>query len=604
MSDYAWQPARMETAIAEWRALDRCVYRYVLAQGGSTLLAEVAAWCSLADGLGHSALPLFDATAVPGFRALTADEVQALRAQRLVGDGSVPSAFVIHGSRFYLWRGFAAERAVAAALVARMLAAPSAIAVEAALLDVLFAESDPVAVAQQRLAVQRVVAQQLLVVTGAPGSGKTSTVLRMLLALIATRGGRGIDIRVAAPTGRAAQRLLQSLRQGMATLRATPSTPLRSLLDSLPEIEASTLHRLLGYRVGGIARHEGARQPLAADVVVVDEASMLDLNLLRVLLQSLRADATLILLGDADQLTSVEAGSALADVVASMAALRSPQLVRLDHIFRASSALQPLLAAARAGDLAGFEQGRAQAGSAFAVLPTESAAALRQRIRPWAAQIAQELREVIGEAATADSAARALRRLASRQLLCALRDGDFGARAIARAIERGLRVELGVTFDSEWFAGRGVIVTENDYVHGLFNGDIGIALADADGVLQVWFESEADATGSTMRALPPHLLPQHESAGAITIHKAQGSEYAQVAVVLPPNAEHRILSRQLLYTALSRAKHGVEVWASEATLAAALMRPIRREGGLVDAIIAAADVQPTHFPTSNESVDR
>ncbi|WP_257389145.1 ATP-binding domain-containing protein, partial [Tahibacter caeni] len=172
-------------------------------------------------------------------------------------------------------------------------------------------------------------------------------------------------------------------------------------------------------------------------------------------------------------------------------------------------------------------------------------------------------------------ASEALRALGQRQLLCALREDAFGALAVNAAIETELRRLWQVDAESPWYPGRAVLITQNDYGQHLFNGDVGLCLADAEGRLRVWFETDAGA-----RAFAPEGLPAHEGAFAITIHKSQGSEYAHVAVLLPPDPEHRILSRQLLYTGISRARERLDLCATAAAAAAALQRPVQRAGGL------------------------
>ena len=217
----------------------------------------------------------------------------------------------------------------------------------------------------------------------------------------------------------------------------------------------------------------------------------------------------------------------------------------------------------------------------------DDAATLQRQVARWAGALATRLHPALATVGTPESAATALQLLAQRQLLCALRDGPYGAHALAQAIEQRLRIEFNVPIHAAWFAGRSVIIGENDYTHGLFNGDIGIALADADGTLRVWFAATDEHGVASMRALLPDLLPPHEGAGAITIHKAQGSEYTHIGVVLPPDADSRVLSRQLLYTALSRARSSIELWGDESVIASALQHAVRRVGGLAEALVTA-----------------
>ncbi|HEX3122234.1 MAG TPA: exodeoxyribonuclease V subunit alpha, partial [Rhodanobacteraceae bacterium] len=421
-----------------------------------------------------------------------------------------------------------------------------------------------------------------------------------MLLMLQRRATAPLAIRIAAPTGKAAQRLVQALRQGKVGLRDRASAPLPAawlpLLDAIPDADALTVHRLLDYEPWRNAFRRGAHDPVAADVVVIDEASMIDLAMLRALLGAVKADATLILVGDADQLTSVATGSVLMDIVAALESDGGGDLVRLHHSFRAQRHLVALNEAVRAGDAAAVADALAAAPEAIGLRDVESSAQLSERLARWSRDLAAagDLRPTL-PVADRDSGAStslstgelraqyvrdALAALARQQLLCALREGPFGAVMANSVIERALRKAWRIGANAEWYAGRAVIITRNNYAARLFNGDVGICLADSDGRLRVWFE--APGTHGAVRAFAPNTLPLHESAFAITIHKSQGSEYDRAAVLLPADSENRILSRQLLYTAVSRARHGVELWVAPAALETALRRPIARQGGLRD----------------------
>jgi exodeoxyribonuclease V alpha subunit len=260
----------------------------------------------------------------------------------------------------------------------------------------------------------------------------------------------------------------------------------------------------------------------------------------------------------------------------------SEDLARLRHGFRAQSAEVPrLLAAARTGDAEGF---KAAFDGIHAVWHrVASPVQLDAQLHDWAQRVAelQPLRD--GSAGDASDALAALDALATQQLLCALRDGSHGAVHANAAIERILRLQWQQPAQALWYPGRAVMVTRNDYASKLFNGDVGICLANADGNLRVWFEGAAGADGERhARAFAPAALPAHESAFAITVHKSQGSEYTRVAMLLPPTSEHRVLTRQLVYTGLSRARQGIELWGGAGVLAMALATPVRRIGGLRD----------------------
>jgi exodeoxyribonuclease V alpha subunit len=544
------------------RALARAIARWVLGHGGGERLAVLAGRAAVAELAGDTALAPLDK-----------DVCDAIRREPLVGDGSAPSSFVLDADgRFFFWRNHQHEGEVAAAVIARRAACVARPLSDGALAE-LFPGGDPALDGAQRAAVSAVGGRRFFVLTGGPGTGKTTTVLRMLLRL-QRDGAAGEGIAVAAPTGKAAQRLVQSLRQESAHLREHLSSEWRPALDALPTSDALTVHRLLGWSPAINAYRRGPESPIAAGIVVVDEASMLDLSQLRALLRALRPDAVLVLVGDADQLNPVGAGSVLMDLVAVMEAEAAPDLVRLRHSFRADRVLQPVNEAVREGDGDALAKALAAAGDRAQLRPVETIAAVARETRRWADALAARGPPALAD--TTEDAIAALRQLAGRQLLCALRDGPYGADAVNAAVERHVRLRWQVSADQAWYPGRVVMITRNHYGAGLFNGDLGLCQRGSDGALQVWFESEAGA-----RAFAPGALPAHDPAWAITIHKSQGSEYGEVAVLLPPDPEHRILSRQLLYTALSRARHCVEIWGPRASLDNALARRIERAGGLV-----------------------
>ena len=599
MSGYHFRPGATETEVPEWGTLQQAVHRWVLAHGGSPLLARIAAWTSLADAHADAALPLRGALAgLHGAPVLDDDEIDALRGQAMVSEAGhaaceseAANAFVIDAqARFYLWRNFTRERVIGQRLRARRaMPALCAGSMQDADIDTLFGAAATGDDSAQRAAVRQLSDRCFAVLTGGPGTGKTTTVLRMLLMAQRQRQHAGLEparIAIAATTGKAAQRLLASLRSGMQDLRARFSTSedpewLR-VLDMVPLDDAKTLHRLLGYRAhdGRFSRNHDS--PLDADIVVVDEASMLDLALLDALLGAMpdtpASRAQLLLVGDADQLTSIGTGSVLLDLVAAMEG--GPDLVRLRHGFRTQSPQLPaLLAAVRTGDAGAFAA--ALDGETTTWHEVATPAQLQPRLRGWAARLAElrPMRE--GRARNPAEALAALDALASMQLLCALREGDFGALHANAVIERELMQHWRQPIGTPWYPGRAVMVVRNDYGADLYNGDVGICLADDDGRLRVWFESSNALDGTrSARAFAPASLPAHEPAFAVTIHKSQGSEYGQVAVLLPHEAQHRVLSRQLLYTGLSRARMGVELWGSQPALATALATPVIRVGGL------------------------
>ncbi len=544
----------------DWRDVDQLLYRWTRAIGGTHELARCAARLSLAESQGHTAL------------RLDGDDVAACRASALVGDGRATTPFVLDADdRFYFWRGHAAEVAVAEALATRAAAETTACDGDDAAIAALF--DDDVRNAAQRQAVQAALTRRLVVLTGGPGTGKTTTVLRMLLAL-QQRAATSLAVHLAAPTGKAAQRLQQAIAQGQVALAPRLDASWRPALDAMSALTASTLHRLLEFDPRRGRWRRNSEHPLASDVVVIDEASMLDLDQMRALLAALPAHTRLILVGDADQLASIAAGAVLTDAVQALAASRSASLVRLEHVFRATPELGAAHAAIRQGDAVAL---RAYRLSVVEQQPLTDARALRHRLSHWADMLGELLRRCdVGAANDAVRAAKTLQTIRQRQLLCALRESAFGVVAVNAALQSVLIRAFGVG-ERDWFPGRIVMITRNDDAQALFNGDIGIALPDEQGRLKVWFEGD---TMVAARAFVPDLLPAHDTAYAITIHKSQGSEYEHVAVLLPPSPESPILSRQLLYTAASRGKQSLSLWANDDVIDAALARPLARSGGL------------------------
>ncbi|MBN8885357.1 MAG: exodeoxyribonuclease V subunit alpha [Rudaea sp.] len=601
-------------ALGVLQAVDAALGRLLAVKSADAgeALGVAAALVSAALARGHSCLPLaalhdfaadlaIDAEAKLPPRLPTVETVRAaLSASSLVArDVTAAAALVFDAEeRIYLRRYYVYEQTVAEALRARL--ADSSLAGDIAHIDppaLRAALAQPAAARSrsddldQRIAVLLALRSRFLIISGGPGSGKTTTVLRLLSLIVETAPMRGAPpprIALAAPTGKAAARLSETLRA-----RAGDA-------DSAIPTAAATVHRLLGLNPSSGRARFDRRNPLPYDLVVIDEASMLDLALAARLCEALAPPTRLILLGDRDQLAAVEAGRVFGalshaagdtagyspglaqwlensllenvDVAAAPNALADAYVeLRGNHRFTAQSAIGRLAVALRRGDvenaLSVLYEGRNEA----LMLPV-TAAELTQRT---AAEIAPGYAELAG-AADADAAFAVADRF---RLLCALREGPFGARALNAEVERELRRRSGAGAD-EWYAGRLVIVGGNDYRLGLFNGDIGVALpSGTDGALEVWFRN---ADGS-LRALPPLVLSACEPAYALTVHKAQGSEFDEVAVVLPER-ESRVLTRELVYTAVTRARKKVRLWASADILAKAMARSTQRWSGLAAAL--------------------
>ena len=563
-------------------ALDAAMQRWALKRSGSAVLARAIGLAVAAEADGHACV------------RLGADgDFRELAIHPWVGDGSELKPCVLTAAGdFFLWRNWRHEQRIAAEVSARISAAQTvdSRALQADL-DLLFAGMNPVHAGGQRQAVQSAMGKKLFVLSGGPGTGKTSTVLRLLLMLQRHGGHQGeIRMALAAPTGKAAQRLSQALREGKEALAASLADRGQGWTEALSAIpeSAQTLHRLLGFQPQLDRFRFDRDQRLPHQIVVIDEASMVDLALMRAGFDALADNATLILLGDPDQLVSVSAGSVLADLVKAAAA--DPALgghhAELRHVWRAGGTLARIYAAIRRG-AAGEVHALLAADAEQHWFPTDDPAALARQLQRWLARpewpaLQAQLSRTASDPHQAFAALRQL------QLLCALRSGRYGASELNAWIDAQRRQQLGGAL---WYPGRPVLIRHNDYGRRLYNGDIGLTLP-IGGELRVCFES-LDADGArSLRMLSPRELPEHDLAYALTVHQAQGSEYDHVAVLLPPDASSRILSRQLLYTGVSRARRSVEIWSSAASLQAALDQVSLRAGGLRERLTQAQDSPP------------
>ncbi|GAB4438485.1 MAG: exodeoxyribonuclease V subunit alpha [Rhodocyclaceae bacterium] len=530
----------------------------------------------------------------------TAEQRAALFASTLVSDESGAGRLPLvldAGGRLYLARYFDYERRLALALCGLARSRAQEIGTSRAALERMFARNAaapaPGECDWQKVAAAVALRGRLTIVSGGPGTGKTTT-LAALLACILERDP-GARIALAAPTGKAAARMLSALNGAAEALPA-------GVRARLPR-ESHTVHRLLGARPDGAGFRHDAGHPLAFDVVALDEASMIDLALAVRLVEALFPGARLILLGDKDQLASVEAGSVFAALCANPAlsaqcrvALAeatgmpagaivppcgSPDEPLADttvwltrnYRFGAGSPIGRLAAALRSGSPGALDILEAGAPGLRMETPRAgplSAAAIGRLLEGWSEFIAR-LREPHPDPA---GLARAFER---HRVLAAVREGTRGAETVAEAAARRLRHLLGCepAGASPWFRGRPVLIERNDASLGLYNGDVGICLEDGRGSCEVWFPS---ASGG-MRALPAARLPPHETALAMTVHRAQGSEFDSVALLLP-ESDSPVLSRELLYTAVTRARSEVSVLASRDSIGRAITRSARRSGGL------------------------
>ncbi len=542
----------------------------------------------------------------------TTSWLAALRASPLVGgkEGLTPLCLDREG-RLYLRRYFAHERGLARALVERA-ARPAQAADAARLHDGLRrlfdqgnaqatpapAKSRPRAAKRprqqldlfereapqqagedlQRVAAECALTQALCVISGGPGTGKTSTVVKILALLLeqaqVEQPSRTPRVLLLAPTGKAAARLGEAIKRSKGELDCAPS-----VRDAIPE-DASTIHRALGVRPGGGTRFRHHRDnPLAADVVVVDEASMVDLLLMARLLDALPVAARVILLGDKNQLYSVEAGAVLGDICAAgldpgaSAAPIGSSIVQLTRSYRyaADSGIGRLADAINdAQPDRVLEILRDPRLPEVALVETRAGSRVPRALFEAAVEQFGPFFEAAGPAAK-------LRALERFRVLCAHRHGTHGQLAVNAGIEQALRESGLVPATPARYSGQPLIVTQNDHQARLYNGDVGVLLEDEDepGRLHAFFA----AGDGALRQVAAARLPPHEGVYAMSVHKSQGSELEQVALLLPPEPSP-VLSRELLYTAVTRARRRVVIYASPEVLAAAVRTAVQRASGL------------------------
>lgn len=499
----------------------------------------------------------------------------ALASSPLVSLGDEVRPLVLDGERLYLHRYYDYQRRLARGLMARR---DLSFTVDEARLSTTLdrLEASQHKDATQRTAAETAVRRGLTIISGGPGTGKTSTVVRILGALIDQQ--RDLRAVLVAPTGKAATRLAASIREQREKLPP-------ELAEKIPE-DAATIHRRLGFRPQNPTRFtHDADNPLAADVVVLDEASMVDLALMTKLVEAVPPHARLIMLGDKDQLASVAAGHVLGDI-AAIAAPGEPlehafAQLTFSHRFDKAGGVGQLAEAIKAGDP---DEVVSRLRSGLSGLTWVETSEKPRSYDALEDVVVHGLSPLFTQLGSPESALTAL---PAFQVLTAHRRGRYGAEAFNPLIERWLikRQILPTGFDHP--PGRPIIVLVNDASQDLYNGDTGITLHDVDGTTRVHFPVAAAGSEVTAsRSLSLAQLPSHAPLYAMTIHKAQGSGFGHVVCVLPP-VPSPVTTRELLYTAVTRARERVTLFASEAVIRHSVSTRVQRGSGLPDALRAA-----------------
>lgn len=488
--------------------------------------------------------------------ALDSEQRQLVQASGLVSQTD-RTPLILEQDRLYLHRYWAYETRLAGR-VAAMVRETSAEVASPPVLERYFPSVDG-EIDWQRQAAKSAVERKFCIISGGPGTGKTTTVVK-ILALLQELNPQPLHIALAAPTGKAANRLQESIGASKAGLPC--DEPVRALI---PE-SVSTLHRLLGVKPHSVYFYHDAHHPLPFDLVVVDEASMIDLALMCKLVEALKTGARLILLGDKDQLASVESGAVLADLTAAL----PNNTLQLQKTYRFDANIKQLADAVN----------RQQADSAWQLLQQgrDNIGLLEAELIDYVSAAQQPYLESIAKQADYRQIFQAFNRF---QVLCSNRQGsnsvaDINHRVEQRLVAAGLIQRTGI-----WYNGRPVMATQNDPALHIYNGDIGLCLSDPEqtGKLMVYFQRP---DGSFKKILPSRL-PHCETVFAMTIHKSQGSEFDEVLIVLPDQI-NPILTKELLYTAITRAKRSVKLAAARTVFMQAVRQQVERYGGLVEKV--------------------
>lgn len=474
----------------------------------------------------------------------------------------------------------------------------------------------------QKVAAAIALTRRFAVISGGPGTGKTTTVTKLLAALMlqAQQQGQTPLVKLVAPTGKAAARLTESIGQAVAKLAIDPSLKAR-----IPT-ESSTLHRLLGAIPNSAEFRHHSKNPLHLDILVVDEASMVDLPMMSKLVEALPTHAQLILLGDKDQLASVEAGAVLGDICSFLSQGYSPLqrqllaeltgftcltsystravtnpladclcMLQKSYRFDARSGIGQLAKAINRGQAEKLHQVWQQGFTDIEhySISSENYRHLLQTLvsaySGYLQRMKHSLNDELEQPESMASKARAILKEFGRcRLLCAVREGDFGVQGLNLRVERALAARKLIKFqDEQWYAGRPVMVSQNDHSLGLYNGDIGICLPDENDPvrrLKVYFE----LPDGQIKTVLPSRVPAHETAYAMTIHKSQGSEFDFTLLILPPDFSP-IMTRELIYTGITRAKQRLALYADMAVLKRSITVKTERASGLVERLTCVED---------------
>jgi exodeoxyribonuclease V alpha subunit len=593
-------------------ALDRHFADFIIKESGgaSDILGAVASMVSNDVGDGHICLNLAD---IAGHEILidaekvTIPELEELRKSLfttpVVGPpGDFRPLILDDAGRLYLYRYWKYEQDLARVILDKAGAGCNPVDKEILSrgLAELFPETETQSPDWQKAAAIASLRKKFTIISGGPGTGKTSTVIKIIALLLEQKKGATLRIALAAPTGKSAMRLKASILSLKENLKCEDAV--KALI---PE-EVSTVHRLLGVIAGSVRFRYSDRNLLPYDVVIIDEASMVPLTLMARLAVALKQDSRLILIGDRNQLASVEAGAVLGDICGgdrqeiftdefgdlfscltgiNLPASKTDEqtlpladslvILKKNYRFPADSGI------GAAGQAVNEGKGR----DAVNIFKDSTFADIVWHDVPGPDRLKKDIMNAVlegyGTYLAAGTAGEALRLFDTFRFLCAMHQGPYGVAKINSAIEEILAAKGLINPRDRWYRGRPVLITVNDYSMKLFNGDIGITLPDPEegGRQYVFFP----ASNGGVRKISPVRLPLHETVYAMTIHKSQGSEFDRIHMILP-GKDFEILTRELIYTGITRARHKVEIWGNEEIVVNAISRKTDRRSGLKGAL--------------------